>query len=117
MASRKTIVDFIVEQIADAGAISAKKMFGEYGIYCDGKIVVSVCDDQLFVKPTPAGKAFVGEFVEVFPYPGAKPYLLISGDQWDDREWLAISAVQLLSPRKRKNLKGSTLRVGIVAKK
>ena len=39
MASNKTTVDFILDQIAAAGAVSAKKMFGEYGIYCDAKIV------------------------------------------------------------------------------
>ncbi|MFN7096944.1 MAG: TfoX/Sxy family protein, partial [Gammaproteobacteria bacterium] len=86
MASKQSTVDFILEQIAAAGIISAKKMFGEYGIYCDGKIVAFVCDDQLFVKPTIAGKTFIGEFTEACPYPGAKPYLLITGDNWDDHE-------------------------------
>jgi DNA transformation protein len=88
MASRQSTVDFIVEQLAEAGVISAKRMFGEYGIYCNGKIVALICDDKLFVKPTSAGKAFIETFVEGFPYPGAKPYLLISDDHWDDSEWL-----------------------------
>lgn len=88
MASRQSTVDFILEQIAEAGAVSAKKIFGEYGVYCDGKILAFVCDDQLFVKPTSAGKAFIGDYQEGCPYPGAKPYLLITGDQWDDSEWL-----------------------------
>jgi DNA transformation protein len=39
MASQQSCVDFILEQIAEAGVVSAKKMFGEYGIYCDEKIV------------------------------------------------------------------------------
>lgn len=60
MASQQSTVDFILEQIAAAGSVSAKKMFGEYGIYCDGKMVALVCDDQLFIKPTLAGKAFIG---------------------------------------------------------
>src|SRR5579872_5022578 len=84
MASQQSTIDFILEQMADAGYVSAKKMFGEYGIYCDGKIVAFVCDDQLFVKPTNAGKSFIGEFEEGAPYPGAKLYLLISGDKWED---------------------------------
>lgn len=88
MASKQTTVDFIVEQISNAGVITTKKMFGEYGIYCDSKIVALVCDDQLFIKPTTAGKAFIGEFVEQPPYTGAKPYLYISGDLWEDAEWL-----------------------------
>ena len=48
------------EALAGAGAVSARKMFGEYGVYCDGKIVGLVCDDQLFVKVTEAGRAWLG---------------------------------------------------------
>jgi len=105
MASKQSTVDFILEQIAGAGVVSAKKMFGEYGIYCDDKIVALVCDDQLFVKPTHAGKTFIGAFLEGCPYPGAKPYLLISGDQWEDGEWLTklikISTTELPSQKKK----------------
>lgn len=78
-----------MEQIAAAGTVSARKMFGEYGLYCDGKYVASVCDDQLFVKPTPGGRAWIGEVEEAPPYPGAKPCFLISGEKWDDAEWLS----------------------------
>ncbi|CAN1211858.1 TfoX/Sxy family protein [Tumidithrix helvetica PCC 7403] len=105
MASQQSTVDYILEQIAEAGSVSAKKMFGEYGIYCDGKMVALVCDDQLFVKPTDAGKAFIGEFKEGRPYPTAKPCLSIAGDKWDDRKWLTnlikISAAELPLPKKK----------------
>jgi DNA transformation protein len=88
MSSKQSTVDFILEQIADAGIVRAKKMFGEYAIYCNEKVVALVCDDQLFVKPTQVGKAFISNYCEAPPYPGAKPYLLISGELWDEREWL-----------------------------
>lgn len=99
MASKQSTANYILEQIAGAGTVSAKKMFGEYGIYCDGKIVAFVADDQFFVKPTAAGKQFIGNYIEGMPYPGAKPYLFISGEKWDDHEWLTqlikITAAQL----------------------
>ena len=102
MASRKSTVDFILEQIAEAGPVFAKKMFGEYGIYCDGRIVAFVCDDQLFVKPTPSGRMFIGDVTEGFPYTGAKLYLLISDELWNNSKWLTtlfkISAAELLLP-------------------
>lgn len=88
MASDLGFVEFIVEQIDNAGEITYKKMFGEYALYCDGTIMALVCDDQLFVKPTEAGKSFIKEVVEAPPYPGAKPYFLIE-DQFDDREWIS----------------------------
>lgn len=103
MASRQKTVDFILEQIAGAGEVSARKMFGEYAIYCGGKVVALVCDDQLYVKPTKSGKAYIGKVKEAPAYPGAKPSFLISGDQWEDAEWLTdlikITAKELPLPK------------------
>ena len=89
MASAPRNVDFILEQMAEARDVSARKMFGEYAIYCRGKVVALFCDDQLFIKPTDAGRAFLGKVKEAPPYPGAKAYFLISGDQCEDGEWLS----------------------------
>ena len=105
MASKQSTVDFIIDQISSAGVVSAKKMFGEYGIYCGEKMVALVCDDQLFIKPTLEGKAFLGECAEGPPYPGAKPCFIIPGEKWDDQEWLSrlisITAAQLPVPKKK----------------
>jgi TfoX/Sxy family transcriptional regulator of competence genes len=109
MASRQSTVDYIVEQMAKAGSVSARKMFGEYGIYCDGKMVALVCDDQLFVKPTAGGKDFIGDVTEGAPYKGAKPCFVISPERWDDDEWLAelirISTAELPIPVKKRRAK------------
>ncbi len=59
MTSRQSTVDFIVEQIGSIEEVRAKKMFGEYGIFCNDKMVAMVCDDLLFVKPTEAGRKFM----------------------------------------------------------
>ena len=100
MASDSKTVTFIVDQTSGAGDVRAKPMFGEYGIYCDGKMVAMICDDQLFVKPTPAGRSIARNVGEAPPYPGAKPCLLIDAEYWDDRDWLTeLSACpQLLFP-------------------
>jgi DNA transformation protein len=92
VASKQSTVDYILEQVERAGPVSSRRMCGEFCIYCGGKPVAFVCDDQLFVKPTGAGTAYIartGQVVEGFPYPGAKPYLLIGGDRWDDHQWMA----------------------------
>ncbi|CAG0937066.1 hypothetical protein TFLX_05972 [Thermoflexales bacterium] len=107
MASSQNIVDFIVDQIAPAGDVSAKKMFGEYGVYCGGKMVALVCDDQLFVKPTAGGRALLDAVTEASPYPGAKPCFLISAEMLEDREALTelikVTARELPLPVKKKN--------------
>ena len=88
MASDQEFVDFLVDQMEGAGNITFKKMFGEYAIYCNGKIVALICDNQFFVKPTEGGRAHIGAVVEAPPYPGAKPSFLIE-DAFEDRDWLA----------------------------
>jgi TfoX/Sxy family transcriptional regulator of competence genes len=88
MASDKDFVNFVVEQCEEAGTITYRKMFGEYAVYCNGILVALVCDNQVFVKPTEAGRRFIGEVVEAPPYPGAKNSFLIE-DKFEDREWFS----------------------------
>jgi len=101
MASDQKFVDFVTDQIKRAGEITAKKMFGEYGIYSDGKLFGLICDNKLFIKPTKSGREFIGKVVESPPYPGAKPSFLI-GDKIEDSEWLSklirISLKELPEP-------------------
>ena len=88
MATDKSFVEFIVDQIENVGQITFKKMFGEYAVYCNGKVVALVCDNQLFVKPTEGGRAFIGSVVEAPAYIGAKLSFLID-DRIEDREWFS----------------------------
>ena len=88
MASDLNVAEYVVEQMSGAGSITFKRMFGEFGIYCDGKIIGSVCDNHLFIKPTEAGRSFVGEITEASPYQGAKPQFLIE-EKIDDAQWLS----------------------------
>ena len=105
MASKQTIADYILEQIAGAGEVSARKMFGEYAIYANGKTVALLCDNNLFVKPTPGGRTSGAACEEALPFPGAKPYLLSSSpeEKWDDHKWLTrliqITASELPPPK------------------
>ncbi len=88
MASDIEFVKFIVEQIGNAGEVSYRKMFGEYAVYCDRKVIALICDNQFYVKPTDSGRSFIEDVLESPPYPGAKNYFLIE-DGIDDREWMA----------------------------
>ena len=84
MASDLSFVEYVCEQMGGVGAVSFRKMFGEYAVYADGKVVALVCDNQLFVKPTAAGKSILCKMVEAPPYPGAKSHFLVS-EQIEDR--------------------------------
>ncbi len=67
MATDLDFVEFVADQKEDACEISYRKMFGEYALYSKRKVVALVCDNQLFVKPTEAGKSFIGTVVESSP--------------------------------------------------
>lgn len=108
MSSDQKFVDFVLDQIENTGEVIAKKMFGEYGIWSDGKIFALICDNKLYIKPTEVGRAFIKNIVESPPYPGAKPSFLIE-DRIDDRDWLSelvrITVNELPKPKpKKKNL-------------
>jgi TfoX/Sxy family transcriptional regulator of competence genes len=86
MATTQRTVDYLLEQLAGAGRICARKMFGEYAIYCEATVVGLVCDDEFYLKPTEAGRACLGQVVEASPYPGAKPFFRIGAERWEDAE-------------------------------
>lgn len=106
MATQDSTADYLATQLSDAGAIRLRKMFGEYALYCNEKVVALICDNRLFVKPTEAGKTFVGQPEEAPPYPGSKPFFLIEEDRWEERTWLTelirITSAALPPPKPKK---------------
>ncbi len=110
MASSLEFVEYVCDQIGGAGTITYKKMFGEYGVYCNGKIIGVVCDDQFFVKKTEAGAKVCPDCGEGAPYEGAKAHFVI--DSLDDRELMAklISATyeELPEPKPKKKKSASS---------
>jgi TfoX/Sxy family transcriptional regulator of competence genes len=78
MATDKEFITYLLDTLSPVGKLSTKGMFGEYALYMDDKVLGFVCDNQLFLKITDAGRAFLGdEAIEAPAYPGSKPYFLI----------------------------------------
>ena len=110
MASRPETLAFLLDQIGALPAVRTRRMFGEYCVYLDDKPTAFVCNDQLFVKITDAGRALLADPVLGQPYPGAKPYFLLPPDEWEDRDALcrllgatagALPAPKPRAPRRR----------------
>jgi TfoX/Sxy family transcriptional regulator of competence genes len=105
MSSELGFVEYVADQMAAAGQVSFRKMFGEYAIYLGAKVVALVCDDRLYVKETAGGREFIGDVVEAPPYPSARLHFLIE-DRLDDRGWLAelirVTARELPAPKPKK---------------
>jgi len=105
MSTDRAFVDHVLEQLASR-ELEAKPMFGEYGLYCQGKIIGLICDNTLFIKPTDEGVAFAGRIARGEPYPGAKPQLRISAAKLKDVAWLEqlvdITTAALPAPKLKK---------------
>jgi TfoX/Sxy family transcriptional regulator of competence genes len=79
MATRAETITPILDAVPGA---FARKMFGEYALYLEGRVVALICDDRLFVKPLSEARALLPGAEEAPPYPGAKPHLV--ADAWLD---------------------------------
>lgn len=88
MATSQTTMDFLLDVLSASRQVSARKMFGEYCLYYAGRPVGLVCDEQLYLKPSEAGRRLLHTPCEGAPFPGARPHLCISPDAWDDRNWM-----------------------------
>ncbi|MBO4341331.1 MAG: TfoX/Sxy family protein, partial [Bacteroidales bacterium] len=86
MASNADFAQYVVDQCSGAGDIAVKKMMGEYCIYCNGVLFGLICDNNLYIKETDAGRALLKEVILRPPYPGAKDYFYI--DDIDDSEYI-----------------------------
>ena len=87
MASNADFVQYIADQCSGAGEIVTKKMFGDYGIYCNGKIFGLICDDHFYLKPTATVRPKLRVLDMRPPYDGAKDYFYIA--DVDDRDYIS----------------------------
>ena len=83
MASSQGYLEFILEQLSDAGDIAWRAMTGEYILYYRGKVIGGIYDDRFLVKPVPA---LMPDAAWEAPYEGAKPMLLV--DRVEGRAFL-----------------------------
>jgi TfoX/Sxy family transcriptional regulator of competence genes len=114
VASDVSFVEYVCEQVGGAGRVTYRKMFGEFAVYCDGKVVALVCDNQFFLKPTSGGRALLGRVKEVPPYEGAKPFFLLDAELEDAEQAAKLvwtTARELPAPSaKPARTKGSSAR-------
>ena len=86
MASSKDYLDFIMEQLEEAGDVTYRAMMGEYIIYYRGKVIGGIYDDRFLVKSTMSAQAMMPTASKELPYEGAKEMLAV--DNVEDKEFL-----------------------------
>lgn len=104
MASNPEFVQYVVDQLREAGEVRARKMFGEYALFLDGKYFAGVMDDRFLVKITEAGKQMMPSALTALPYEGGKPMFLV--ENLENRTFLAelatATAGELPTPKPKK---------------
>ena len=86
MASSKSYLDFILEQLSLLDDVSYRAMMSEYIIYYRGKVIGGIYDDRFLVKDTKAARNLMPGAELELPYEGAKEMILV--DEVDNREFL-----------------------------
>ena len=86
MASSRSYLDFILDQLSELDEITWRKMMGEYILYYRGKIVGGIYDDRFLVKPVKSAVAMMPNAVMERPYEGAREMLLV--DNVENRDFL-----------------------------
>lgn len=113
MATNQDFVDYVAEQVALGDRLTQRKMFGEYALYVDGKVVAFVCDNSLFVKPSAAVTKLGPKLPQRPPYPGAKDYP-VADELLDDADLICqlILATAALMPEPRPKKPPSSRKFG-----
>ncbi|MCL6619353.1 MAG: TfoX/Sxy family protein [Thermomonas hydrothermalis] len=74
MATDVDFIAYVIEQAGLGARLTHRRMFGEYALYVDEKVVAFACDNSLFVKPSAAATRLTPHLPQRSPYPGAKDY-------------------------------------------
>lgn len=105
MASHTGFIEHVCAQAGLGPALTYRRMFGEYALYLDGRVVALICDDQLFLKPSAAGEALLGRAPAHSPYPNAKAHFRLDAELDTPerlRELLLATAAALPLPPPKK---------------
>lgn len=112
MAVSDEFVEYVLDQLAGWDEVSARKMFGGAGLYCDGVMFGLIADDVAYLKVDDSNREdFIGAGSSAFnPFPEkdksvVMSYYEIPADVLEDRELLGQWAECALTAARKKKKK------------
>lgn len=105
MATTIDFIEYACAQIAGAGEIRYKKMFGEYLAYVDERPALLVCDNTVYIKIVPYLDGIMADAEKDFPYNGAKEHWILDIDDGEKAKAVAALIAKnapLPKPKKKK---------------
>lgn len=86
MSTDKHFAEFILDQVNDVN-VRVHKMFGEYALYWDNRVVGLICNNTVYVKITEKTTKILGENYQTgFAYPGAKASFWLDSEILENRD-------------------------------
>lgn len=77
MSTSEDFIRFVTDQVAQAGEVRYRKMFGEYMVYVFDRPVLLVCDSTVYIKKHEAVNALMKDASVGTPYAGAKEHYIL----------------------------------------
>jgi TfoX/Sxy family transcriptional regulator of competence genes len=105
MATELSFVQYVCDQLAAAGELSYKKMFGEYMVYVNNKPIILVCDNTAFVKKMDEVNELMVGASTGHPYNGAKLHYILDIDDQDQATKVVMKLEQITPLPKQKKPK------------
>ncbi|MGN1104492.1 MAG: TfoX/Sxy family protein [Candidatus Coproplasma sp.] len=104
MATDLNYVQFVCECLHGESP-TYKKMFGEYMVYIDGKPVLLVCDNTVFVKKYAELADLLREADCGLPYKGAKEHYILDVENQELTQEVIDILKTVSQPPKKRNRK------------
>jgi DNA transformation protein and related proteins len=108
MAVSESFLEFVRDQLAPAGDIVIRKMFGGAGIYCDGAMFGLVLSETLYFRTDAASAAqFEDAGCKQFIYerppckPVAMPYWVVPEHLFEDADEMLVWAREAIAVARR----------------
>lgn len=92
MATTEDFIRFVADQVADAGIVRYRKMFGEYMVYVNDRPVLLVCNSTVYVKKHEVVNEIMKDAQTGVPYTGAKEHYILDVEDTP----LALEAIAAL---------------------
>jgi len=107
MATDPGFIEYVTEVAGLGARLTHRKMFGEYALYVDERVVAFACDGSLYVKPSDAAARLAPNLPLGPPYPGAKDYPIADAllDDPEALRRLLLETAALMPPPKPKKEK------------
>jgi len=90
-SKRNEFVDYVVELMTGWAPVTARRMFGGYGLYREGLMFALIVDDELFFKAD-------ANSVNQFEQAGCRPFVYVSKARTVKLSYWSAPAASLDSP-------------------